>query len=240
MNWAGSQLAVALAVAGCTGSSDDVGVQGPSGDVECPEQTIVFLNRNGGSFENGFPDSVDNRAILPMGQSALVPPFDGTEQDWQATLECFRDLVSPYHIAVTEDDPGEVDHLEIVTSGDERGTSIGTNTPVHVAFGCPVNPREVAFTFDDPDNNVCSIDGVVTVQHCYEAAFALGVMIGLHQAPSHSGEVMSFGCFGRYTDQEFTCGLGGDIPFDCGACGDQPIQNSHDALIAAFGPACGS
>lgn len=231
MRW-GLLALLAAAALGCGGDDDGGGPGsdgGPGGDCTPPAgaAAIVYLNRDGATFTPGPESSIDNTTVVVDEETVFAPhPFgDG---NWNALAGCVRAGLAPFHIDVVEEDPGAVDHTEIVftTSWSDPGTASIS------AFSCAAYPRGAAFIFGD------LFDETAWQPECDLALQQFGVVAGGLDHSYDCRDYMSYlrsGCDGKeWVDEPLPCGELQERACMC----DRPSQNSFQILLDIFGPAC--
>lgn len=227
----GTSLLILILIASSCGSRDllseipDAGVP----DAACCGQSIVYLNRAGGTYIPGPPPSDSAANTTPLfQQEQTVPPLAATEQEWSGLRLCVQEFLVAYDVQVTDRYPGVVDHIEIAVSNDS--SSVGfPNTGAIVTADCQPGPREIgfAFTSDDPEGIGCA-----------QVIWAVGAITGLdHSYACEDAMSALTGCGDKaFLDEEVPCGQ--FEPEEC-RCGGS-TQNTHEHLLTHFGPAGGS
>ena len=148
-------------------------------EVACPAPTIIYLNKLGGVFGHGSPESaVYNTSLMfnvvPQNLAEWAP---STSAVWDDIVATFENVLSEFNIDVVTNDPGNIDHYEIVITTDspaeffELPASFAPETlAVMVSPGC-LQSQRVAFVFPK------SI-GVSEVTLPHYLLKATGLMIG--------------------------------------------------------------
>jgi hypothetical protein len=231
-------LAALMVLAGCGGDDDgstgggdggSADSDGGGGDCTPPDgpAAIVYLNRDGATFTRGPESSVDNTTLVVEDEFVFEPhPFG--DNNWDSLAGCFRAGLSPFHIDVVEQDPGPVDHTEIVFST----TWIDTDVASISAFSCASYPRGTAFVFSD---NFAESDWQ---SECDLALQQFGVVGGGLDHSFDCRDYMSYldsGCDSKdWVDEPLPCGELEERDCMC----DRASQNSFQILLSTFGPAC--
>lgn len=186
---------------------------------------LIFLNRHGGSYRRGDDDSSDNTSsILPM-DADLLPLAGGLA--WDELVACVEEAFAGFRVRVTEEDPGDVDHLEIVLTG-STAAAFGLDPGVTTlsAHLCDGVPRGTGFVFAPaiwPD-----MPG-----RCAAATAAAGTLLGLEWTVQ-SGDFMSYDF--DYPDKAFRnvdAACGTTAPTTCTCAGT--MQNSYRRLLEKLG-----
>ena len=196
-----------------------------------PAQRTMFVNRHGGTYQGGWDDAGANRSSIISG-TRTVSAWSYGDAAWQQFYTCIRDEFARWNVTVTDQNPGNVPHIEAVIGG----------TPGQIGMGNGVGG--VA-----PMNNDCSIveDAVVyvfsgvlgnnPVVACEIAAQEIGHAIGMdHEYLCSDPMTYLSGC-GRKTFQDQTVSCGEYSPR---ACMCSAKQNSVQFMNARLGPAGGA
>jgi hypothetical protein len=199
----------------------------PPVDAAC-QPAILYLDRNGGSYDHGpVDDSTTNSSVLLDGPRTL-PPYPQDDIDWGNTTRCIRDSLAPFPIQVTEIDPGLVPHVEIVFTTSYWAGPAGTT--MIVPDGCRPG-HQVEFVFGDAlatDVRACQMAMIGFAQ--MTANLSIGdnchdlLDLSMDCAPTRSFEDTTVNCVDA-TDAPIPCRCGGTT------------QNTFQTLAAAF-PAC--
>jgi hypothetical protein len=229
------ELVILVVLAGCGGGDDDGGGgsdadAAPDEPDACPgpagDPAIVYLNRGGATVTPGPEDAVANTTGLTEAERVLPPaPFD--EPHWAAVRACIDAALVPFHIDLVEEDPGDVDHTEVLFT--ERGDWFEQGVGSVSNFSCAGFPRAMAFVFEADDTEL----------HCHIAVNQLaGLATGLEHTVVCEDYMSS--CFGdgsekSWVDEDLACGdLDDEVACQCG--GD--TQNSYQAMVERFGSRC--
>lgn len=239
----GSRVLLALLVSAAACGGDDDGGVGGGGDggsadsdggggPDCtrPDRpaAIVYLNRDGATFTRGPESSVDNTTLVVEEEEFVFEPHPFGNTNWSSLVGCFRAGLSEFHIDVVEEDPGAVDHTEIVFSTTWLDTAIASIS----AFSCASFPRGTAFLFSD---NFAESDWQ---NECDLALQQWGVVAGGLDHSFDCRDYMSYlesGCDSReWLDEPLPCGELEERDCMC----DRASQNSYQILLDIYGPAC--
>jgi hypothetical protein len=204
-----------------------------TGGCDDPAGLPVYLNRTGGQYQQGAEDPGTNRSTLVDG-STIVAPFGNADASWTAVVDCVEELLAPFHLRVTEVDPGNVDHLEIVVAG---GRSVGVIGAAGVSqaspLPCAISRDTIHFVF--PAELGASPPPAVI---CRLAAQAVGHAATLDFTPDCT-DVMAFNVGPTcavdvgFTDVDHLCGR--NAPEPCVCNGDSSAQNSFRSLLVSYG-----
>ncbi|MFT3697189.1 MAG: Ig-like domain-containing protein [Kofleriaceae bacterium] len=77
---------------------------------------VIFMNRCSGgcTMHNGSPNSLTDTTDLGAGN---VSEFSWGDDEWQKVMSCMKNTFSHYNVTITDVDPGNSPHLEIITAG---------------------------------------------------------------------------------------------------------------------------
>jgi len=75
----------------------------------------IFLNRcpGGCTISPGSDDSRTNKSSIPNSQVVMTQWPHG-DAAWQRLVTCVRDMYAPFDIQITDVDPGNADHFEVI------------------------------------------------------------------------------------------------------------------------------
>src|SRR5215813_9686169 len=191
----------------------------------CPP-SIVFLERAGGHYEPGRADDATANLSVVVDVARDLPPWPSTAASWDAVAACIRTGLAPFAADVTEIDPGEVPHYELVFTTSYWGGSGGVTSIV--PDSC--RPHELAFIFGD---------ALPTVPRaCQLALTALGQIAANLSLDDNCADFMNpaIDCMPMrsFVDATANCVDASDQPTPC-RCGGT-TQNTFAAMDAAFAP----
>jgi hypothetical protein len=201
---------------------------------------ILFLQRceGGCQFQAGADDSGTNHSSVINGTRNLTAAPQ-SEATWDSMVECVRDTFAPFAIAVTEVDPGTVEHFELAIAGTPQQLGYANST-VNVApstcNGDGVVPNSIGFV-------LAGQFGEVPLELCWYAAQTLGVIFGLDNAVLET-DVMTYigGPLPKtFVDESSACGEFSPRTCRCGGTTQNSYQRVLTVLpepgVAASGPA---
>ncbi len=193
-----------------------------------PQHRIVYLNAHGGTYTQGPNDSSKNTSSLAVG-SATISAWNKGEAGWAQVVTCARDAFARFDIEVTETDPGETAHVEVVVGGwpDELGLPEYVLGIATMHSDCSVVERGVVYAFAE-----AHYDDLQSL--CETVAHEAGHSFGLdHEYLCEDPMTYLYGC-GAKTFQDLDAECGEDWPRPC-VCGDA-TQNSVRILFDVAGP----
>lgn len=200
---------------------------------------IIYINRcvGGCQFEKaGVNDARSNKSQIPVPNGiSTLSEFGGTDEAFDAVVECVRELYGPYDVEIVTEDPGAgVFHHEAVLAG------------LASELGIP-DPRVggIAPAACEPLNNVISfsfanIDPTDIETMCWTVAQESAHSFGMPNHVFECSDPMTYlgpdtgdVCGRKYfRNESFRCGEFTETPCRCGV----NAQNSHVELMAVFGP----
>ncbi len=194
---------------------------------------ILFLNRCQGGIliRQGFNDSRTNSSsIIDQDQNFTEYPYG--DSSWNSMLNHVRRIMAPFDIEVTDVDPGNVEHTEIITCGQSfRGNNVLGVAP----FACGIVKNAIGYAFaenhqDDPRAIA------ETVAHEAGHTFSLNHLYDCEDPMTYLN-----GCGEKnFVDANLSCaavpsGTTGWEPAAC-SCGGS-TQNAFATLVSIFGNA---
>lgn len=192
---------------------------------------LLYLNRGGGTYTPGRNDSRSNQSTV-VDQEVTIPSWPVSESGWRQVMDCVRAIWRPYNVVITDEDPGDVPHLENVVGGRPRLLGLGPNVGGVSPFArnCGVIDNSVVFTFAD-------LFGANYRAVCETAAHEFAHSFGLdHEYLCRDPMTYLSGC-GAKSFQDEAAACGENAPRAC-ACSD--TQNSVQVLFDRVGARDGS
>ena len=198
------------------------------------QKQLIYLNRRGVVLTPGSNDSRSNQSSL-IKETVSIPAWKTSVSDWNEVVTCVKDMFLPFNVEITDNDPGDVSHVESVIGGlganlGEPKSSLGL-APFNST--CDVIPNAIVFTFVESfesvtPRHVCEI----TVQ---EIAHAFGLdhqmlctdpmsYLECDEPKMFQDEFSSCG-----EREERSCKVDGF--YDCG----RTVQNSYQELSQKIG-----
>lgn len=196
---------------------------------------IIYLNRceGGCTIQPGQNDARVNTSSIAAGTSVLSE-YAGTQEQWDQTVACVRDLYAPYDVEVVEQDPGgEIFHHEAIVAGDP--TEIGLQSSIGGIAPSSCTPLNNVISFSFANSNFSRNQDVLTM--CWTIAQESAHAFGLPNHVYHCMDPMTYldGQCGKkyFRNKSLPCGeFNGVEPCNCSGA----TQNSHVELSAVFGP----
>lgn len=192
------------------------------------EPLVVFLNREGGTYRPGTSDATTNTTTL-VDQVETVPPWNVSADGWQQVVGCVEQMLSRWHVEVTDQDPGAAPHLEVVVAGRPDDIGMPGNYAGVAPFSsdCGVIPQPIVFTFAE-------LFGTSYTAVCEVSAQEIAHTFGLDHELLCSDPMSYLRCGPKsFQDVDAPCGEGTERPCYCGAA----TQNSVAMLDERIGRA---
>ena len=189
--------------------------------------TIFYLNKVGGTFRPGNNDARTNYSSI-VDSISQVPAWNPSAAGWQLIVDCHEELFDRWNVTITDVDPGNVPHYELVIAGSPQdvgmGQGIGGVSPY--TYDCSVIPNSIVFTFAEVyGNDYRSI--------CETSAQEIAHSFGLdHEFLCEDPMTYLYNC-GDKSFQDIDAQCGEYSAREC-ACGDQ-TQNSVTWLDERLG-----
>ncbi|MCW5807461.1 MAG: hypothetical protein KIT31_34205 [Deltaproteobacteria bacterium] len=194
-----------------------------------PVSKILYLNDCAGNciVNPGFDDSRQNRSSIAENQRTLDAWPYGPAQ-WSALMQCVRETFAPFSIQITDQDPGNVGHFEVMVGG--RATQLHPQLDgaggVAPFIDCSTTEDNViSFVFAAEVANLDFLCGAVA----QEAAHVWGLDHSMDARDPMT--YMDLGSRKVFQNVAQNCGEFGNRECFCG--GNK--QNSVDFLRNAFG-----
>ncbi|HUJ58395.1 MAG TPA: Ig-like domain-containing protein [Kofleriaceae bacterium] len=215
---------------------------------------ILFINpcTGGCTVHVGNPDNRTDTSDIPQSTSQLQQ-FSQSATVWNAVKSCLQDTFSRFNVTVTDVDPGQTPHMEVMTAGigAELGLPEGVlgiaDFPCQGVGNCDSfmsNALVFAFANDpyytnDPDN-ICStvaqeIAHTWALDHVVDASdpMTYNAYSGIRQY--HDNEKCGSDCQNGQSPFGLPCtGSGGQATHTCTGTG-QATQSEVSTITALFG-----
>jgi MYXO-CTERM domain-containing protein len=107
---------------------------------------IFYVNKNGGTYVPGSNDARTNRSTI-VGTTRTVPPWNVSANGWQQVMSCMTTMFSRWNVVITDVDPGNVPHYELVTAGRPQDIGMQQGVGGVSPFSCGVIQNSIVFTF---------------------------------------------------------------------------------------------
>ena len=115
----------------------------------------IYLNRDGALLRPGDNDARLSTSSI-VQEPTLLAPWEIDDEMWSETVACMRDLYARFDVTITDEDPGDVPHIEAVFGGHPNDVGLPSNVAGVSPFttDCSVIENSVVFTFTDvlPDD----------------------------------------------------------------------------------------
>ncbi len=205
-----------------------------------PISPIIFVNRchGGCSFTKASrSDALTNQTIigpLPQGTRFNLTEFGWSDDIWNQTLACIREVYQPFGVQVVTDDPGQVAHHEAVLAGHSTEAGYPANQVLGVApldsSTCRPQNNVISFSFAN-DHGPSPLDMCWTVAQ--ESAHAFGLDHEFECSdPMTYIPISACGSQKFFRNLDAKCGTNAPATCICGGT----TQNSYKRLLGVHGP----
>ncbi|HEU0032539.1 MAG TPA: Ig-like domain-containing protein [Kofleriaceae bacterium] len=179
------------------------------------QSRVIYLNHKGVTLRPGDDDARANTSSI-VGGLVSVPAWNTSAATWNATVACFADMFKDFDVVVTDQDPGNVPHIEAVFGGypGDIGMPSGVGGVSPFTEDCGIIENSIVFTFTEvfPDDaqTVCEVMAQ-EVAHSYgldHELLASDPMTYLSYNGNRSFKDQLVSC-GEYNAR--ACGIGGSV-----------------------------
>lgn len=124
------------------------------------ESRTIYLNRGGAILRPGLNDSSNDISSI-VSQPTIILGWDIDDDTWSDTVACMREIYAPFDVTITEDDPGDIPHIEALFGGHPSDVGLPDDVGGVSPFttDCAIIERSIVFTFtdvlDDDPRTVC-------------------------------------------------------------------------------------
>jgi hypothetical protein len=196
------------------------------------QSRVIYLNPNGVIVSPGKNDSSRDISSI-VAEPTLITGWDTDEETWAVTAHCVADLYAPFDVVVTDEDPGDVPHIEAVLGGSPGDVGLPDNVGGVSPFtsDCAIIESSMVFAFTDvlPDDprTVCEV-----------IAQEIAHSFGLDHERLASDPMTYLDYDGERTFQDRTASCGEFSDRKCGVNGSscRQRQNSVALLRQRLGP----
>jgi hypothetical protein len=197
------------------------------------QSRIIYLNHNGVTLSPGNDDSYAQTSSI-INQRSTIAAWNVSPQVWNDVVACFKDEWSRFDVTVTDQDPGNVPHIEAVFGGSPAniGLPSGVGGVSPFTLDCGIIENSIVFTFTDVFPQDAQLICEVMSQ---ETAHSFG--LDHEYLASDPMTYLSYSGHKTFQDQDASCGEYQTRP--CGINGStcRPTQNSVQLLYARVGQA---
>ncbi|MDX2093394.1 MAG: hypothetical protein SFX73_36455 [Kofleriaceae bacterium] len=207
-----------------------------AGALRVAKSRVIYLNRNGITVSPGTNDARSDRTTIAK-QATTFGPWTAPEDVWSKTVTCVRDMFSRWDVQITEEDPGDVAHIEAVFGGRPSQLGLTPNTAGVAPFttSCGIIENAIVFAFTDilPDDPQMTCEII-----SQEIAHAYG--LDHEMLPADPMTYLDYDGNRTFQDVDAACGEKAERP--CGINGStcRATQNSVALLTERLGARDGS
>ena len=193
---------------------------------------VIYLNHDGVILRPGDNDASRQRSSI-VAEPTLLAGWDVDDETWAQTAACVAEIYAPFDVIVTDQDPGDVPHLEAVLGGHPGDVGLPDDVAGVSPFrtDCSIIEGSVVFAFTDvlPDDprTVCEVIA-------QEIAHSFG--LDHEMLASDPMTYLDYGGERTFQDEMASCGEFADRK--CGINGNmcRQRQNSFALLEQRLGP----
>ncbi|HMG55295.1 MAG TPA: MYXO-CTERM sorting domain-containing protein [Kofleriaceae bacterium] len=203
----------------------------PPGAPQRAQSRVIYLNRDGAILRPGINDSARQISSIVAAPTAL-DGWDVDDDSWDETVACITELYAPFDVTVTDRDPGNAPHIEVLFGGSPGDVGLPDNVAGVSPFteDCSIIESSIVFAFTDvlPDDprTVCE----VTAQ---EIAHSFG--LDHEMLPSDPMTYLEFSGNRRFRDRMASCGEYADRMCGVNGMTCRERQNSVALLTERLG-----
>ena len=122
---------------------------------------VIYLNPDGAILYPGDNDSSRDISSI-VAEPTLITGWDTDYDTWVETARCVAELYAPFDVTVTDEDPGDIPHIEALIGGSPADVGLPDNVAGVSPFAtdCSIIERSIVFAFPDalPDaRTVCEV-----------------------------------------------------------------------------------
>jgi len=209
---------------------DEAEILSPA-DAQAAGYYLLYINRcvGGTTVTPGFNDSRRNTSSIP-NQSITFPEYPYGDSSWNQVLAEVSSILSPFGVEITDRDPGETPHTEIIACGQ---SFVGANVLGIAPFGCGLVANAIGYAFaenhgNDPRELAETIAHEAghtwTLNHLYDCSDPMTYLTGCGDKAFQNTELSCAGVASNGGWQREACSCGGGT------------QNSYRTLLDFFGP----
>jgi uncharacterized protein (TIGR03382 family) len=119
------------------------------------QSRVLYLNPDGAILVPGFNDARTDTSSVVTEPTEILG-WDIDVDTWNETVACVRDIYSRFDVTVTDEDPGDVPHIEALFGGHPADVGLPDNVAGVSPFteDCSIIENSIVFTFTDvlPDD----------------------------------------------------------------------------------------
>ncbi len=126
------------------------------------QSRVIYLNHDGVILTPGDNDATQQVSSI-VAEPTAIDGWDIDDQTWADTVACVANLYAPFDVTITDQDPGDVPHIEAIVGGDPSDVGLPDNVAGVSPFtsDCSIIENSIVFTFTDvlPDDaqTVCEV-----------------------------------------------------------------------------------
>ena len=121
-----------------------------AGKTTRAESRTIYLNRDHITLRPGDNDSATGISSIVTAPTDIAG-WEIDDDSWQATVDCMREIYAPFDVTITDEDPGDVPHIEAVFGGSPADVGLPENVAGVSPFttDCAVIENSIVFAFTE-------------------------------------------------------------------------------------------
>src|SRR5262245_22257442 len=116
---------------------------GPAG------RNVLFLNRDGGHYAQDWQDDASQNLSSILEFDIDIPAYPWGDDSWNQVVACMRELYADFDLEVTDVDPGQAPHMEVVIGGGPALFGFAGAYGGVAPLGCGVVQNAISFAFPE-------------------------------------------------------------------------------------------
>jgi uncharacterized protein (TIGR03382 family) len=193
--------------------------------AERAQSRVIYLNHDGVILRPGDNDSARQVSSI-VNQPTLLDGWDIDDESWADTVACVADMYAAFDVTVTDQDPGDVPHIEALIGGAPGDVGLPDNVAGVSPFtsDCSIIENSIVFTFTDvlPDD-----PRVVCEVMAQEIAHSFG--LDHEMLPSDPMTYLDYSGDRSFQDEMASCGEFADRK--CGINGTMCRQRQNSVAL---------
>jgi hypothetical protein len=196
------------------------------------QSRVIYLNPDGVILFPGKNDSSRDISSV-VAEPTLITGWDVDDDTWAETAQCVADLYAPFDVTVTDEDPGDVPHIEAVLGGSPGDVGLPDNVGGVSPFtsDCAIIESSMVFAFTDvlpyDARTVCEVIA-------QEIAHSFG--LDHEMLPSDPMTYLAYAGERTFQDEMASCGEYSDRKCGINGSSCRQRQNSVALLTQRLGP----
>jgi hypothetical protein len=189
------------------------------------QSRVIYLNHDGAILTPGDNDATQQVSSI-VAEPTAINGWDIDDQTWADTVACIANIYAPFDVTITDQDPGDVPHIEALVGGDPRDVGLPDNVAGVSPFtsDCSIIENSIVFTFTD----VLS-DDAQTVCEVMAQEIAHSFGLDHEMLPSDPMTYLAYDGDRTFKDEMASCGEYSDRT--CGINGTMCRQRQNSVAL---------